>query len=386
MKKRVSAHSTVLALIRALVGQSNVLTIPRIFVDFTGSLETALFLSQLLYWSDKGNRGDGFVYKSRKEWSEEIALSDYTIRKATKTLVKMGLLETQKLRARGAPTLHYRLCQEKLMEDLIRFVENNESDLLNSTNGFVENNESDSSNSTNGFDETDESDLSRSTNDNIDYQRSRDTDIHKTTTTELAPVAAALSLESAQSQALDKLLQLGVQPQSTARRYATAHAPEQVIGWCEYALAEGLGAGYVRTMLDAGEPPPTSEEEPEHFVHVDYDRAERPPSPRELAMRQYGIVPEMMQIWDNALGELRLQMTKATFDTCLRGSFLLSVANGPESSSKVAAIGVRTAQTVDWLQNRLGKTVQRTLARHLDVEADQLELVFEVLQKKETVS
>jgi hypothetical protein len=52
------------------------------------------------------------------------------------------------------------------------------------------------------------------------------------------------------------------------------------------------------------------------------------------------------------------------------------------SSSKVAVIGVRTALAVDWLQNRLGKIVQRTLARHLDVEADQLELVFEVLQQE----
>jgi len=198
-------------------------------------------------------------------------------------------------------------------------------------------------------------------------------------------VAAGSSSELAQSQALNKLLELGFLPRSTAQRYATSHPPAQVIGWCEYALTEGLGAGYVRTMLDAGEFSPSVEEEPEHFVHVDYGQGERSLSPREVVMGQYGIEPETMDVWDMALGELRLQMTEATFDTWLRGSFLLSIADcaadGHTSAAQSAVIGVRNAHAVGWLQNRLAKTVQRTLARHLDVEADQLELVFEVLQK-----
>lgn len=199
-------------------------------------------------------------------------------------------------------------------------------------------------------------------------------------------VAAVSSSEFARSQALDKLLELGFQPRSTAQRYATSYPLDQVIGWCEYALAEGLGAGYVRIMLDAEEPAPTIEEEPKHFEYLDHDQVERPPSPRALAMQQYSISLETMEIWDKALGELQLQMTKATFDNWFRGSLLLSVADGPESSSKVVAIGVRTAQAMDWLQNRLGKTVRRILARHLDVEADELGLVFEVLQRAEAAS
>jgi hypothetical protein len=205
-------------------------------------------------------------------------------------------------------------------------------------------------------------------------------------TTEITTKNDVVVLTKEQQSALDKLLQLGVQPQSTAQRYATSHASDQVIGWCEYALAEGLGAGYVRTMLDAGETAPTVEEKPDHSAHVDYDQVEPLPSPRELTMQQYGIAPEVMDIWDVALGELCLQMAKATFDTWLRGSLLLSVADcavdGQPSVAQSAVIGVRSAHAVDWLQNRLGKTVQRTLARHLDVEVDRLELVFEVLQKE----
>lgn len=130
----MGAQDNVWAVIRALVGQANVLTIPRLFVDLACSLETALFLSQLLYWSDKGKRPDGFIYKSRREWSEELALSEYAIRKATKKLKTMGLLETKLHRASGAPTLHYRLDQEALLNALLRFVEINKSDLSESTN------------------------------------------------------------------------------------------------------------------------------------------------------------------------------------------------------------------------------------------------------------
>ncbi len=63
------------------------------------------------------------------------------------------------------------------------------------------------------------------------------------------------------------------------------------------------------------------------------------------------------QVWPAALGELQLQMTKATFDTWLRDSRLLKYEDG------VFVVGVQSGYAKDWLENRLLATIKRTLAR-----------------------
>jgi chromosomal replication initiator protein len=66
---------------------------------------------------------------------------------------------------------------------------------------------------------------------------------------------------------------------------------------------------------------------------------------------------EAQQQWQAVLGELQLQMTRATFDTWLRGSQVISCENGTYT------IFVHHAYAVDWLQNRLLSIIQRTLRR-----------------------
>ena len=61
--------------------------------------------------------------------------------------------------------------------------------------------------------------------------------------------------------------------------------------------------------------------------------------------------------WQAALGELQLQMTRATFDTWLRGSRVVAC------DGDTIKILVRHAYAVDWLQNRLIHLVERTLQR-----------------------
>ena len=94
-------------------------TIPRSFMRLTGDIETAAFLSQLIYWSDKGKRQDGWIYKSDKEWKEELFISRYAIRKARKKLKDMGILETRIKRANGSPTVHYKLNGKELFAALM---------------------------------------------------------------------------------------------------------------------------------------------------------------------------------------------------------------------------------------------------------------------------
>ncbi|KAA3658345.1 MAG: chromosomal replication initiator protein DnaA [Chloroflexi bacterium] len=69
--------------------------------------------------------------------------------------------------------------------------------------------------------------------------------------------------------------------------------------------------------------------------------------------------------WKATLGELELQMTKATFNTWLKDAHLLSC----EENTYV--VGVRNDYAKDWLQNRLRDTILRTLSaiqgQHVDV-------------------
>lgn len=60
--------------------------------------------------------------------------------------------------------------------------------------------------------------------------------------------------------------------------------------------------------------------------------------------------------WKAALGELEMQMTRATFTTWLQGTKALSCADGE------FVIGVRNDFAKDWLENRLYDLIARTLA------------------------
>jgi chromosomal replication initiator protein len=61
------------------------------------------------------------------------------------------------------------------------------------------------------------------------------------------------------------------------------------------------------------------------------------------------------KLWQAALGELQLQMTRATFDTWLRGSQVIACDEG------TFTIYVRHTYAVDWLRNRLLPTIQRVV-------------------------
>ncbi len=62
------------------------------------------------------------------------------------------------------------------------------------------------------------------------------------------------------------------------------------------------------------------------------------------------------QIWQAALGELQMQMTKATFDTWLKRTAVLTYAN------QELVIACPNQYTQEWLENRLKTTIQRILS------------------------
>jgi hypothetical protein len=117
----MSFQQEVFALIARLGASENKIALDRTFCQFMGSLEGGVFLSQLLYWSDKGKRRNSF-YKSYKEWHEETFLSKYQVNQAAKQCIEMGFLVTDVRRAEGSPTVHYHLDPEKFLDLILAFV------------------------------------------------------------------------------------------------------------------------------------------------------------------------------------------------------------------------------------------------------------------------
>jgi hypothetical protein len=134
-----SNQKQIFAVMKSLTGQENILTIPRKLIDYTGSKDTALFLSQLIYWSDKGSDPD-WIYKTIPEWKEEISLSRYALDKARKFLVGKGVLEckVRKIKGSSNTSFHYRIDIEKFVESFMEFLEKDDQTRMDT--GSVENN------------------------------------------------------------------------------------------------------------------------------------------------------------------------------------------------------------------------------------------------------
>lgn len=104
-----------------MAGQTNVITVRRPFVAFTGTLEAAMLLDQLLYWTSRSVMG-GWVAKSDAEFQEELCLTRYSVRTARDRLIKMGIIETDVRRFNNFPTQHYHVRMDNLLAKWSEFV------------------------------------------------------------------------------------------------------------------------------------------------------------------------------------------------------------------------------------------------------------------------
>lgn len=78
------------------------------------------------------------------------------------------------------------------------------------------------------------------------------------------------------------------------------------------------------------------------------------------------LTPNAAHLWQAALGELQLQMTKATFDTWVKPTFALSY----DMERSLLTVGVRNAYAKQWLENRLYGMIERTLNHVLNHPAE----------------
>lgn len=80
------------------------------FVELTGSINAAVFLSQCIYWTQilhktgKSQSTQGWFWKSQQEWSSETCLSRREQESARSCLVKLGVLEEKRA---GMPARMY---------------------------------------------------------------------------------------------------------------------------------------------------------------------------------------------------------------------------------------------------------------------------------------
>jgi hypothetical protein len=107
--------------IKSFCGQANTISIPKKFIEFTGSFDRAAVLSQLVFWSDKGTDKEWF-YKSYKDWEKELMLSEYQVRTICNGFIEKGFLKTKLRKVGGFPTVHYSFRFNVFAESFLEFL------------------------------------------------------------------------------------------------------------------------------------------------------------------------------------------------------------------------------------------------------------------------
>lgn len=106
-------------------GEGQNFVIPRLYVKLAGGHVEALVLKQLVFWSNKTTRTDGYFYKKSEELQRETEMTRRQIDRVVKKLVDSGLIETQLKKANGAPTRHFKIKQDEIVSRLHQMVQSN---------------------------------------------------------------------------------------------------------------------------------------------------------------------------------------------------------------------------------------------------------------------
>ena len=108
--KKYVDKKAVFALLVAFSGQGNVVSIQKeylVLCDY--DYEAAVFLSQIIYWSDKSYLEDGWIYKTYAEWEKELFIKERKLRRLKDYLVAKGYIEMRLLHRNGIPVCHWRV-------------------------------------------------------------------------------------------------------------------------------------------------------------------------------------------------------------------------------------------------------------------------------------
>lgn len=79
-------------------------------------INAAIVYNELSFWNGRGKREDGWVYKTYREMTERLPLSQSTIQRAYKALEAQGFLETKVMKVGETPMLHYKLTKSDIVK------------------------------------------------------------------------------------------------------------------------------------------------------------------------------------------------------------------------------------------------------------------------------
>src|SRR5690625_4853827 len=120
----MSSYKYMRGFIKKVSGQDNIITIPKIYLEITEDINTALILNQSIHYSRITKRTDDYFYKTYKEWEKETFLSQYQVKQSVERLKDLKLIKTKLKRAEGSPTLHYKVLMDNLQDLIINKLNN----------------------------------------------------------------------------------------------------------------------------------------------------------------------------------------------------------------------------------------------------------------------
>lgn len=116
-------HNTI-NLLRALSGQDNIFTIPKLYVRLTKCHTRGLILNQIVFYSDKSTRhSDDWFDKTYEEWEEQTYVKERTLRNIFNEFEKKKWCETKTCKVNGKRSLMCRPFIENILKDLQEMLE-----------------------------------------------------------------------------------------------------------------------------------------------------------------------------------------------------------------------------------------------------------------------
>lgn len=112
--------------------RGNILVFPQVFLEFLNyDHKMAIFLNKLLYWTERSQSPQKWVYKTYQDWFEELGFKESVIRRliygdkhtktSKRTLSDIGVEVRVKRAPNGSPTCHYRINLDVFLDAIRSF-------------------------------------------------------------------------------------------------------------------------------------------------------------------------------------------------------------------------------------------------------------------------
>ncbi len=124
--------------------------VKRIYIDIAGDLVAGILLSQIIYWHLPSKRdgqtklrvkkdGKLWLAKGRDDWWDECRITPRQFDRAIGILVDKGIVEKERFRFGGSPTIHIRLVPEVVMQYIENEISGVNSILTKGENPILQN-------------------------------------------------------------------------------------------------------------------------------------------------------------------------------------------------------------------------------------------------------